>query len=132
MVDTFTILFLVGRVIVGVFYIFNSMNHFKNLKMLTGYAQSKGVPSGGFFVAVTGLLLLLGGLSILTGIQPVIGITLLLIFLIPTTFIMHNFWSIQDPQMKMVEMVNFTKNSALIGTLLMFLAIPLPWEFSLL
>jgi uncharacterized membrane protein YphA (DoxX/SURF4 family) len=132
MVDIFTVVFLVGRVILGVYYIFNAINHFSNFKMLSGYAQSKGVPASGFFVAVTGLLLLFGGLSILTGVQPLIGIALLLTFLLPTTFVMHNFWAVEDPQMRMMEMVNFTKNLALIGSLLMFLGIPVPWEFSLL
>jgi uncharacterized membrane protein YphA (DoxX/SURF4 family) len=52
-------------------------------------------------------------------------------FLVPVAFIMHNFWAVQDPQMKMVEMVNFTKNLALAASALMFLAIPQPWPFSL-
>ena len=34
--------------------------------------------------------------------------------------------SIQDPQMKMAEMVNFLKNIGLIGLLLMLAAIPWP------
>jgi len=124
-------IFLIGRIIVGVYYIFNGFNHLGNLKMLTQYAAMKGVPSAKFFVVVTGLLLLYGGLSILLGFIPLLGIIALLIFLIPTTFTMHNFWAIQDQQMKMVEMVNFMKNWALIGSLLMFLAIPTPWVFSL-
>ncbi len=124
-------IFLIGRIIVGVYYVFNGFNHLGNLKMLTQYAAMKGVPSAKFFVVVTGLLLLYGGLSILLGFTPLLGIIALLIFLIPTTFTMHNFWAIQDQQMKMVEMVNFMKNWALIGSLLMFLAIPTPWVFSL-
>ncbi len=132
MLELFTILFLVGRVILGVYYIFNGLNHFSNIKMMSMYVKSKGVPAGQFFVAITGILLILGGSSILTGFQHIIGIALLLTFLIPTTFIMHNFWAVDDANMRMMEMINFTKNLALIGSLLMFLAIPTPWEFSLL
>jgi uncharacterized membrane protein YphA (DoxX/SURF4 family) len=77
------------------------------------------------------LLLLLGGLSILLGYQPTIGAILIVIFLVPVAFMMHNFWAIEDPQMKMVEMVNFMKNLALAASALMFLAIPQPWPFSL-
>jgi hypothetical protein len=43
----------------------------------------------------------------------------------------HNFWAVEDQQMKMAEMVNFTKNLALAASALMFLAIPTPWPFSL-
>jgi putative oxidoreductase len=35
---------------------------------------------------------------------------------------MHPFWKVQDPMAKMGEMVNFTKNLALLGAVAMFLA----------
>jgi len=124
------IAFLVGRIVLGVYYLFNASNHFRNLNMMAGYAGSKGVPAPKLAVAGTGLLLLLGGLSILLGYQPTIG-AILVIFLVPVAFMMHNFWAVQDPQMKMIETVNFMKNLALAASALMFLAIPQPWPFSL-
>lgn len=118
--------FLVGRIIVGVFWLFNAFNHFAQAKMMIPYAKSKGVPLAELAVPGTGLLLLIGGLSFLTGLYPLIGIAALVLFLIPTTFIMHSFWTVQDPQMKMLEMVNFNKNLALLGFLLISLLIPRP------
>lgn len=100
-------------------------------QMMTGYAASKGVPSPKLAVVATGVLLLLGGLSILLGYQPTIGVLLIVIFLVPVAFMMHKFWAVQDPQMKTAEMVNFMKNIALAASALMFLAIPQPWPFSL-
>jgi hypothetical protein len=35
---------------------------------------------------------------------------------------MHAFWKVQDPTVKMGEMVNFMKNIALLGAVLIFLA----------
>ncbi len=125
------ILFLIGRIIVGVFYLFNALNHFTQVNMLTGYAQSKGVPAPKVAVLGSGLLLLIGGLSILLGYQPVIGVAAVVIFFLGVTFKMHNFWAIDDPQMKVMEMTNFMKNMALMGSALMFLAIPTPWPYSL-
>lgn len=122
--------FLVGRIIVGVFWLFNAFNHFAQGKMMIPYAKSKGVPLAEIAVPGTGLLLLIGGLSFLTGLYPTIGIAALVLFLVPTTFMMHNFWAVQDPQMKMVEMVNFNKNLALLGFLLISLLLPQPWPFS--
>ena len=75
-------------------------------------------------------MLLLGGLSILLGAYPIARVILLAAFLIPVSFMMHDFWKVQDPQMKMGEMINFMKNMALLGALLMFLAIPRPWPAS--
>ncbi|MFQ6058585.1 MAG: DoxX family membrane protein [Anaerolineae bacterium] len=125
------ILFLMGRIVLGGYYLFNASNHFMRLEMMSGYAGSKGVPSPRLAVAGSGIILGLGGLSILLGFQPVIGVALIVIFLVPVAFMMHNFWAVEDPQMKMAEMVNFTKNLALAASALMFLAIPTPWSFSL-
>lgn len=124
-------LFLVGRVIFGGFFIYNGINHFQHLTMMSNYAKSKGVPLSSLAVALTGILLILGGLSILLGAFPIVGIILLALFLILVSFMMHNFWTITDPQMKMGEMINFMKNMALLGALFMFLSIPTPWTFGL-
>jgi putative oxidoreductase len=52
-------------------------------------------------------------------------------YLLGATFPMHNFWAVSDPQMQQADMINFLKNTALVGALLMLLAIPQPWPFSL-
>ncbi len=126
------IVLLIGRVILGGFFITSGINHFSNFGMMKGYSQSKGVPAPGAAVAGTGLLLLLGGLSLLLGAYPEVGVILLVIFLLGACFMMHNFWTVQDAQAKMGERVNFMKNWALIGALLMILSIPLPWPYSIL
>lgn len=123
--------FLIGRLIVGLYYLFNAGNHFFRVKALSGYAQSKGIPAPNIAVLGSGVLLLVGGLSILTGFQPTLGVAALVIFFIPVTFTMHAFWKIQDPMMRIIEMVDFMKNLALMGSSLMFLAIPQPWPYSL-
>jgi len=125
-------IFLIGRLLLGGYFIFGGYNHFANLGMMTGYAQSKGVPAAKAAVAFSGLLLLIGGLSILLGIYPTVGTVALVLFLLPVTVMMHAFWKVQDPMAKMGEMVNFMKNFALLGSALMLLAVPQPWVMSLL
>lgn len=125
------IVFLIARIVSGIYYIFNGSNHFMRLGMMKGYAASKGVPMPGLAVPLTGLMIILGGLSFITGVQPMIGSLLVILFLVPVAFIMHNFWAVPDEQMKMVEMVNFTKNIALAASAAMFLLIPTPWPLSL-
>jgi len=126
------ILFLIGRIIFGGFFIFSSFNHFFKNKMLADYAASKGVPSAPFFVYISGLFILLGGLLILLGVYIQFAVLLLVIFLLVTSFKIHNFWAIADPMAKMSEMVNFMKNMALLGAALTMLSIPTPWPLSLL
>ena len=125
------IAFLIGRVIVGGFFLMNSFNHFAQLNMMTGYAKTKGIPAPGLAVGGSGVLLFLGGLSLLLGYHPTIGVGLLVIFLLSASFGIHNFWTVQDQQAKQGEMVNFLKNMAILGLLLMTLGIPQPWLMSL-
>ena len=60
-------------------------------------------------MAGTGVILLLGGLSMLLGVYPVVGIILLIVFLLCVSFQMHNYWKVDDPQMKQIDTINFTK-----------------------
>jgi uncharacterized membrane protein YphA (DoxX/SURF4 family) len=124
-------LFLLGRILLGGFFLMSGMNHFSQLGPMTGYAQSKGLPAPKLAVLGTGLLLLVGGASILLGFSPQIGVAALVLFFLPTNFIMHAFWKVSDPQARMVDMLQFMKNTALTGASLILLAIPQPWSLSL-
>jgi uncharacterized membrane protein YphA (DoxX/SURF4 family) len=126
------ILFLIGRLIFGGYFLMNAWNHFKNIDSLTGYAQFKGVPNPRAAVFASGVLLLLGGLGVVFGIAPEASLALLIIFLVPVTFKMHAFWRETDPNSKMMERVQFMKNMALVGALLMLYAVSVPWTYNVL
>lgn len=116
------IVFLIGRIAVGVFFLFNAFNHFRSLEMLSGYAQSKGVPAPKMAVIFSGLLLLVGSLSIFFWQYLFYGMIALVLFLVPVSFMMHDFWKVDDTQAKMGEMTNFMKNMALLGFALIVLS----------
>jgi putative oxidoreductase len=128
------LLFLIGRVIFGAYWIMAGYGHIKNTTMLAGYAQSKGVSAKLAKPAVigSGVLALLGGLSILFGIWVQLGIILLVIFLLGVSFQIHSYWKLTDPHAKMADMVQFNKNMALLGALLMIFVIAgVRWHYSL-
>lgn len=125
------ILFLLARVLFGGYFFLNGVNHFLKSDMMTPYAASKGVPAPKLAVWGSGAMILLGGLGILTGVYVEWAVALLAVFLVVVTFKMHNFWTIEDPNAKMMDMVMFMKNIALLGGSLAFLFIPAPWTFSL-
>ena len=125
------ILFLIGRIIVGGYFLMAGFNHFKNADMMAGYAKAKGTPSAKLAILGTGVLLVLGGASFLLGYHPTIGAGLLIIFLLGVSFKIHNFWTIAHPQARMNEQAHFGKNVVMIGFLLMTLMIFRPWPFSL-
>ena len=124
-------IFLLGRILLGGYFLMNAFNHFKHSGALTGYAQSKGVPMPKLAVFFTGLLLLLGGAGVLLGVYVECAVLFLSIFLVGVTFQMHQYWKVSDPMQRMGEQVNFYKNLGLLGAVLMLLAIPTPWVMSL-
>jgi len=116
-------LFLLGRVLFGGFFIMSGFKHFKELKSMAGYATSKGVPMANIAVMGTGALMLFGGLGVLFGVREVIALWMLVICLVGITPTMHAYWKDTDPMQKMGNRINFYKNIALIGALLMLLAL---------
>lgn len=83
------------------------------------YAASQGVPMAFVAVPLSGVLATAGGLMILLGFKARVGAWLLIIFLIPVTLMMHNFWAVADPQMHQIQLVNFIKNLSLLGAAFM-------------
>ena len=124
-------LFLLGRFLFGGFFVLAGIRHFTRLAQMAPYATAKGVPSPKAAVLGSGATAVLGGLSILLGLWPRLGVLLLAIFLVPVTIAMHNFWADTDPQMRQLNEVQFQKNVALLGGALMLLLIPMPWVLSL-
>jgi uncharacterized membrane protein YphA (DoxX/SURF4 family) len=124
-------LFLLGRLIFGGYFLYNGANHFLSNAALAQYAASKGVPNPEIAVALSGLLLIAGGLSVLLGAWPRLGALCIIVFLAIVTPTMHNFWAVSDPAMRMADMIHFTKDAALLGASLLMLGIERPWPYSL-
>jgi uncharacterized membrane protein YphA (DoxX/SURF4 family) len=122
--------FLIGRLIFGAYFVFNGLNHLFLNAQMAQYAAAKGVPAPALAVAVSGLLILFGGLSILLGWRPELGVIAIVVFLIGVSFPMHNFWAEPEPA-RTNDMVHFLKNMAMIGATLMLVAIPQPWPYSI-
>lgn len=120
---------LLGRLIFGGYFLYNGINHFLN-KDMSGYAQAKGVPKPDIAVQASGALMILGGLSLLTGYKPKVGAALIATFLTGVTPSMHTFWKEQDPQRRQIETINFLKNVALLGGAMIAAGRPEPWPLA--
>ena len=123
-------LFILGRAIFGGFFLYNGINHFQHLDQMAPYAAAKGVRSPEQAVQASGALLLAGGLGVLTGLKPKLGLAAIISFLIPVSLQMHRFWEEDDPQRRQIEMINFMKNMALVGAALTMMEISDPWPAS--
>jgi len=94
--------------------------------MLSQYAASKKVPMPDVAVSVTGAALVIGGASILLGVKPKLGAAAIIGFLA----VVSPVWRIQDPNQRMNEMINFTKNMALLGGAVALMGVEEPWPAS--
>jgi putative oxidoreductase len=103
-------------VLFALFFIMSAFGHFSQATIK--YAASQGVPLASISVPVSGVIALAGGLSVAIGYKARIGAALLIVFLIPVTFLLHNFWAVQDPMMAQLQQVMFMKNISMIGAAL--------------
>jgi uncharacterized membrane protein YphA (DoxX/SURF4 family) len=122
--------FLIGRLVFGGFFLYNGIHHLKERKSLAQYAETKNVPLADVVVATTGVVLMAGGVSILLGIKPKLGTAAIAGFLAGVSPVMHDFWRIDEPNQRMNEMINFSKNMALLGSALALMGVNEPWPAS--
>lgn len=118
--EVFEWLFLAGRILFSAVFVFSGLGHFMQLEEMSEYAGQKGVPAPKLMTVVTGVIILLGGLSILFWTQVIVGAWLLAGFLLLAAFTIHDFWAVEDPQQAQVEMQQFMKNLALAGAAIVF------------
>jgi putative oxidoreductase len=124
------ILFLAGRVLFGGLFLYNGIRHFRHYAAVRGYCAYKHIPVPGASAIISGLWLIVSGSSVVVGFRPEVGLVLIILFLIVVTPLIHDFWKIADPAQRLGEMVNFTKNAALMGAAMMMLLLPRPWPYS--
>ena len=115
------VVFLIGRILFAAIFINSGIAHFKNSEAMGQYADAKGAPGGANGVIATGAMILAGGISILLGLWADVGAILIVAFLVPTSYFMHDFWKAEDPQQAQTEQAQFFKNVALAGAALVIL-----------
>jgi len=103
---------LVGRVFFSLIFVFAGLNHFS--KQTIAFAASQGVPLASIAVPLSGVIAVLGGLSILFGYRAKLGAWLIALFLIGVTPL-HNFWAVKDPMVAQIQMAMFMKNISMLG-----------------
>ena len=91
---------LIGRVVFSFFFLYSGFNHLTKLSTYAQYAGASGVPAPTVLTALSGLMLLAGGLSVLLGFKVRWGSLLIAAFLVPAAFTVHKFWGITDPMMQ--------------------------------
>ena len=105
-------LIFLGRLLFVLIFLMAGATHFA--KPTIAFAASQGVPAASVLVPLSGVIALLGALSILLGYRAKLGAWLIALFLIGVTPL-HKFWGISDPMMQQMQMAMFMKNIAMLG-----------------
>ncbi len=104
---------LLARTAIAIIFLNSGIRKLSNFGGTQEQIASAGLPLAALVTVFTIAFQLLGGGSLILGYKARIGSGLLLAFLVPATLVFHN--PIADP----TQMVQFLKNLAIIGGLLM-------------
>ncbi|WP_420461007.1 DoxX family protein [Neolewinella sp.] len=112
---------LLGRVLLSFIFFFEAYDYFAfeqlNRQAMTIYGLTWNQD---FFLYAAILLLVLGGLMILLGYRMRLGAILLLIYWVPLTFVVHDFWTeAVGTEEYRLQSLFFMKNLAIMGGLLL-------------
>lgn len=108
---------LLGRILFSLIFVMAVLGHFTHRDIV--YAASVGVPLASVAVPLSGIIAFLGGLSIVLGYKAKIGAWLIIIFLVPVTLMMHNFWAAPNASAAQMQAIMFYKNISMLGGALM-------------
>jgi putative oxidoreductase len=106
-------LVLLGRILYAAIFVMAAPGHFSAKTI--AFSAGKGVPMASLAVPLSGVIAFLGGVSILLGYKAKFGAWLIVLFLVPVTIMIHNFWAISDPAQAQIQHVNFMKNLSMLG-----------------
>ena len=109
--DRWSFMAPLGRALLSAIFILYGFPHLTAPTI--GYAAHHGVPAAGILVPFSGVMAIVGGVSILLGYHAKAGAWLLIVFLLVVTPVMHNFWTVSDPGLRALQQGMFMKNLAM-------------------
>ena len=116
------IIVLIARILFAAIFIASGIGHLTRSEAMTGYAKSVGVPAAKLSVIVSGVLMVVGSLSVILGVWGDLGSLMILVAVAPIAFLMHRFWT-ADGEARMNEQIQFNKTISLAGGALALFAL---------
>jgi len=119
----------IGRFLLAWIFFASALAKLSNWQQPAQMMAEKGVPAVDALLSIAVALEIIGAVLVILGWHARWGAACLLLFLICVTPVMHNFWTLEDPQ-KTEQMINFMKNVSIFGGLLLVVAFG-PGAFSI-
>lgn len=112
------IILLAARIFLSSLFLWAGVVKALHWKGSVEYMQFKKLPKTLLPAAI--ILQIIGGLSVLLGFEARVGALLLIVFILPSAFKMHDFWTVEGDA-RIVQKTLFMKDMAILGGLLAFL-----------
>jgi putative oxidoreductase len=109
-----------GRLLLSAIFLMSGFGKITAFSAMAGMMASK-MPAPKLMLALAIVAEIGGGVSLLLGFLSRLGALGLFVYLIPTTLLFHNFWA-ADAAHQQEQLINFLKNLAIMGGLLMVIA----------
>ena len=111
-----SVVILIGRILFALIFIGAGVaGHLGQTAQTAGYAESRGVPNAPLLVRISGVGILAGGLGVMFGVWADLAALGLVAYSLIAAFMVHHFWTDQDPMTQQVEMSMFMKNLSMAG-----------------
>ncbi|GAB4493419.1 MAG: multidrug efflux RND transporter inhibitory subunit MexG [Saprospiraceae bacterium] len=110
---------LIGRIFLATIFIFEAIDSTLYFEKTKQAMTQNGLTWNQDFLLYGAIFLLFtGGIMVLLGYRSTLGAILLLMYWVPVTFILHDFWNAPKAELR-EESILFMKHIAIIGGLLM-------------
>jgi putative oxidoreductase len=107
---------LVGRILLALVFLVSGTAKILDPAGTSQHMAAQGMQHVSVFLVAAAALELAGALSLLLGWHARLGAGLLILFLVPTTLVFHDFWSFTGSE-RTQQMIQFLKNLSILGGL---------------
>jgi len=110
----------IGRLCLSAIFIILGVTDILHWNSTVGFLALK-IPAAPMMLVFAIILKIGGGILLMTGQRLQLGAIALIVFMVPATLIFHSFWNAPAAEYQN-QLIQFLKNLAIIGGLLMILA----------
>ena len=119
-----TILWFVGRLLLGGLFVVGGIHHFFILPGITQALAARGVPAAKLVLLSGSVFQILAGLALICGLYPAWAALGLVAFTVAASVLLVNFWDMEGPA-RANAITTWQSNLAIIGGLLVAAAFSL-------
>jgi putative oxidoreductase len=116
------VLTLAGRIALALIFFVSAASKLSDFAGNAARMAARGLPAAQVLLVGACALEIVGAALVVLGLRARIGAWMLIVFLVPTTIVFHNFWAAAGTGERLAQMLQFLKNLSILGGLLLVAA----------